>query len=215
MAMACDLYAAAERWFAAPTEHSRLAVLQKRIINLSYPVRLRTRKDVRMIENFCVAQIRRGFVSSGLLDVYATLCGRTHEWRAFFEVLSECVAGREGPAAISVLEQMALQALAADPETVEAARVVPETPYFFGFFNAVIAVEKKNKAMRHEDLARKMEGVHRRALELLEHPKFRFFAPLYALFEEAVEVPGALEDFLDQNLDRMKATYETESAHEW
>jgi hypothetical protein len=211
----CDFYAAAERWFGRPTEHGKLAFVQKRIINLPSGARPRSHKDVHMIEDFCAAQVKQGFVTPALLDAYVAVCGRTHGYHGFFEALYEWLSGGVGPAAIFALEQMALQALAADPEAVEAARVVPETSYFFGLFNAVLAVEKKSRAMRHEDLLRKLAGVHRRALELVNDTKFRFFAPLYALFEDPVDVPGELEAFLDQNRDRMQASYETESAHEW
>jgi hypothetical protein len=209
------LYRVCETWFRGPVNIQRFTALQKRIIGYSLPAHSRERKELRLIEDFCVEQVQLGHVTAPLMEIFTSVVGKTKQYHRFFDSMNEWIGAGVGPAAVAALEQMALQGVASDSAAGEVSRVVPPIPYFFGFFSAIVAAERKNRSMKHIETVRRLSGVHRRAIELLEHPRFRFFAPLYALCSEDVTVPVEIEEFLERNQDKMQALYEVESANEW
>jgi hypothetical protein len=82
-------------------------------------------------------------------------------------------------------------------------------------FNAVVVAEKKRRKLTHERLSGKYQGVHRRALELLSHPKLRVFAPMLAQFADDVPVPAEIERFFQEAEQNVVRTYTTDACHEW
>jgi hypothetical protein len=120
-----------------------------------------------------------------------------------------------GLATIPIAEAMSIAKLMESDTEDDAVVGLPPSDYFFQRFNAVVATEKRDREIRHQRVTALYEGVHRKALELLEDPKFRIFAPVLAMFPEDVPVPPEIDEFLAVQRDQILRVHVVESAHEW
>jgi hypothetical protein len=168
-----------------------------------------------MIEDYCIAQFQKGFVTSSVLETLSTLCLNFPERTVWFDTVRTWLQNANGPAAIELVELIAIHGVLNDRAGREAARLIPSSPYFFGLFNAIVAAEKMNRAIMHCEVSEKYTGVFRRALEFLEHPKLRIFSPILAMFPEDVPMPPVFDAFLAENAGKIQRMHQTESAHEW
>jgi hypothetical protein len=110
---------------------------------------------------------------------------------------------------------LAVNERASDAIVEVLCETIAQCRYFFALFNAVVAAERKGCTWLRRKLMGRFSGVYRRALELLEDPKLRMFAPVLALFPEDVPVPPELARFFEDSAGRITCVHEREVAHEW
>lgn len=90
-----------------------------------------------------------------------------------------------------------------------------DVPHFYVLFNALVSIQKKNRSMVNVELQKRFSGVQLKALEMLNDPKFRIFAPLLALIEHDHEIPIVLKNYLDSIQDKIQRVYITDHFHEF
>jgi hypothetical protein len=204
------IYQASETiWFGRPANSLRLHAIQKKVIAMSSASLKNSKRELAMIQDYCIGQIKSGFVTPGLIDVFTSLCTKTKDSRQFCEVTESWLAGPIGPGTLTIAESIAQhrQANGVDPSG--------QMRYFFGLFNCEVLGEKQNRGGGHANVISRYTGAYKRAIELLGHPKLRVFAPILAMFPEDVPVPSEIEAFFDANLEKIQRTFSLEAEHEW
>jgi hypothetical protein len=205
-----EIYSASETiWFGKPANSVRLHAIQKKVIGMSTASLKQSHRELVMIHDYCMAQVKAGFVTNGLVDTWVSLCSKTKEHQQFCDAMESWMSGSIGPAAIGATETVATHRQGNGGDGIGSMR------YFFGLFNCVLAMERQNRKLGHTDLMAQYTGVHRRAFELLDDPKLRVFAPILAMFPEDVPVPSYMETFLQESIDKIQRGYSLEAEHEW
>jgi hypothetical protein len=206
-----QIFDAVPRLFADNGSAARLAILFKRLLGFLEP----RGREVRAIHEFCVQTAVAMGPPLAVMDLFTAVCSKNRDSSDFFRVMERCIATVAGYNAAVLAEATAIHAFSCVEDARDAIAVVPSCSVFFVLFNAVVASEKKHRRMGHEKLIEKYKGVHRRALEMLSDPKFRVFAPMFALFPEDVEVPAAVEEFLRETAGRVQRIDVVDQCHSW
>jgi hypothetical protein len=211
--MLTEIYTAAETvWFSRPAHSIRLHVIQRKIISASNAGAKQSRRELAMINEYCISQVKAGFVTIGLIEVFVALSIKSKDHQPFFRAVGDWVASLSGAAAIPIAQAIALHHLSYGSD---AGAAQLQMRYFYVLFNCIIVRGKQNRALGHAEWTAKYTGVYRRALELLNDPRLRVFAPVLAMFADDVPVPAEVEAFFQQNVDRIERFYTLDSAHEW
>jgi hypothetical protein len=171
-------------------------------------------KIVPQVRDLCITLGDRRNPSR-VIDCYMYVSGKLKDDIGCLAQLEVWLGSMFGMDAIDVAQDAAMHALTCVESITDAADVVPSCSDFLAVFNAVVAVEKKNRQLVHTRLMEKYHGVHRRALELLNIPKLRIFAPMFALFPEDIPVPEAIEEFFRESEARIQRTHAIDAYHEW
>lgn len=150
------------------------------------------------------------------IDLYATISKAINKQKVFSEKMIEYMMNTLSYESPNVSEAASVEIMKLASNTDEANNILPfEIPDFFTFFTAIIAIEKKNRSMVHDELQKRYKGTHLLALQMLKKPKYRIFSPLVAFITDDIDVPPKLIEFLDSIENKIQRGYATDTYHEF
>jgi predicted anti-sigma-YlaC factor YlaD len=196
-------------WFASPVASNRGCTIIKRTLADATP------EQLALMNAFCLAKVRAGAMTSVITDVFTHVCQKQRNTALLFAETDAYFRSVSGPVTIPIAEALAVTKLSRAGEGDDASVVLPPSDYFFQKFNAILAAEKREREMGHAKVTQMYSGVYSKALQLLEDPKFRIFAPVLAMFPDDRPVPPEIDEFLEAQGDRIARVHVVESAHEW
>ena len=120
----------------------------------------------------------------------------------------------DGPLAVSAAESVTLATESAGylRDTLYA---VPKCGSFFAYFNAIVAIEKRYRDLEHPEIVQEYRGVHRIALEYLNNPRLRIFAPMFALSAQDVPIPEEVDRYISDTTEKISRVHSIDAHHEW
>ena len=195
-------------FFKAPCSQIRLMGVMNRLL----PFLVRP-DDISTIREFVESLIKgHTYFPSCAIDFMVTFNRMTKNEES--QLFPDFLKYADGPLAITVAEAVTLAGESAEylRDTLYA---VPTCSSFFAYFNAIVAIEKRYRDLEHPEIIQLYRGVHRIALEYLNNPKLRIFAPMFALSAQDVPIPEEVEKYISDTTEKISRVHSVDAHHEW